>query len=257
MPISLQYFVSGGLLAWWAWNRPTACGFGGGAVQPGNKHPEDTASKVGECVLKASAWYASFCLIGIGSLFVLRRGDHLLGKSTKTGQLPWWSWVLFWPFHLYNYSLVMLKKWTFRSKVEDVSQVLPNWYIGGWFSDGLADVQKWHAIVDLTTEFHERADTEHYLNIPVWDGNPPSPQDIDTAAHFLALHATQGPTLCHCAAGIGRSTTVLCAALVHAGKAKDYKEALGLIKSKRSIVRLNRKMENALQAWQDWRAKAE
>ena len=32
--------------------------------------------------------------------FLLRVGMPLIGKSAKTGQVPWWSYVLFWGFHL-------------------------------------------------------------------------------------------------------------------------------------------------------------
>ncbi len=199
--------------------------------------------------------YASICLFGIACLFILRRHNALLGKNKMNGQLPLRSYIAFWPFHLWNYIEILSKKYIFRRQVEDVTMVINQWYIGGWFSDSQCDITQWEAIVDLTAEFYERAECKHYLNIPVWDGNPPSVVDIDRAAKFISKHAKYGPTLCHCAAGIGRSSTVMCAALVDSKMASDYKEAFKMIQAKRPIVRLNRKMIAALEEWQTWHKK--
>ena len=45
-------------------------------------------------------WYCAILHALIAACFVLRVGMPLIGKSAKTGQVPWWSYVIFWGFHL-------------------------------------------------------------------------------------------------------------------------------------------------------------
>jgi len=192
--------------------------------------------------------YGSLNLLVIAVMFQLRVGDEMIGKDKRTGRIPLWSKAVFWPFNLTNYVYVYVMRWSFRRKLPDVSEILEGWAMGGMFGD---PARKWKAILDLTTEFPELGRAENYLNIPVWDGNPPSIHDIQKGADFLVQNSKDGPVLCHCAFGIGRSTTLMCAALVLAGKANDYVDALVLIKQRRGIVRLNNKMRTALQQWQE------
>jgi protein-tyrosine phosphatase len=165
--------------------------------------------------------------------------------------IPWWSLVLFWPFHLFTRAEIYTKRLLMRAKVPDASEVVPNLYVGGWFADWASSQtsQRWHCIVDLTTEYGERAHSEVYLCAPVWDGNPPAPADIERCARLLVESAAKGPTLCHCASGIGRSATVACAALVKGGHAADLPAALALLQQRRHVVRLNAKMRAALVSW--------
>ena len=46
-------------------------------------------------------WYCAALQMLVAACFVLRVGMSMLGKSPQTGQVPWWSYLLFWGFHLY------------------------------------------------------------------------------------------------------------------------------------------------------------
>jgi hypothetical protein len=162
-----------------------------------------------------------------------------------------WSLAVFWPFHLFTRVEIYSKRFLFRAKTADASEIVPNLWVGGWFADWAAKATgtHWHCILDLTTEYGERGTSDVYLCTPVWDGNPPSPADIDRGARLLVDSISRGPTLCHCASGIGRSATVVCAALVVGGHAKDLPAALALLQQRRAVCRLNNKMQAALDDW--------
>lgn len=62
----------------------------------------------------------------------------------------------------------------------------------------------------------------------------------------------QGDVLIHCAHGRGRSTTTMCAALVKAGLFPTWQDAFEKgIKPGRSVCKLNKRMRDTLQMWQD------
>jgi Dual specificity phosphatase, catalytic domain len=196
-------------------------------------------------------------------LFKLEWGMGLVGKDRKTGSIPWWSYIVFAPFHLptmlYTYVHTRHSKYTPPDKKEKevvpvASMVQPGWYVGGCYSHELG--KEWAAVIDLTVEFPESCiqSTKSYLSIPTWDGVPATPEQLEEAATF-AIHAKQkyanGDVLVHCAHGRGRSTTVMCACLVKVGLFKTWEEAFEQgIKPGRSVCKLNKRMKENLEAWQ-------
>jgi hypothetical protein len=206
--------------------------------------------------------YSAILNGAIAVLFKLERGMWLLGKDPKTGQIPMWSYVLFFPFHiptiLYTHlhtrhgSMKVLKRdgGVKRETVPVASEVQPGWWVGGWYGHELNKV--WGGIIDLTVEFPERMITTSYLSIPTWDGVPPTPAQLEEAAIFGAEARKKGDVMVHCAHGRGRSTTVMCACLVKAGLFKNWEEAFEKgIKPGRSVCKLNSLMKKALSAWQE------
>ncbi|GBG26286.1 COMM domain-containing protein 2 [Hondaea fermentalgiana] len=98
-------------------------------------------------------------------------------------RIPWWSYVIFWPFHVVNLVLVYSKRFIFRRHVPLASEVLPDLWVGTYFSD-VARAVEWQGIVDLTTEFSERrakACLQSYLVLTasVRDPGDFDPGDID------------------------------------------------------------------------------
>lgn len=84
-----------------------------------------------------------------------------------------------------------------------------------------------------------------------WDGVPASPEKLEEAATFAVEARKKGDVLVHCAHGRGRSTTLMCAALVKAGLFSNWEEAFEKgIKPGRSVCKLNRRMRSALSEWQ-------
>jgi len=191
----------------------------------------------------------------IALLFQLRWGMGMLGKSKLTGQIPFWSYILYFPFHLptilytYVHHHVGAKK---KVQVPAASEVQPGWWVGGIYSYELD--KDWGGVIDLTVEFPERCvdNSESYMLKATWDGVPADPVDLEAAAIFAVEAKKWGPVLIHCAHGRGRSTTVMCAALVKAGLFPNWKEAFEKgIKPGRPVCKLNLMMRTALTEWQE------
>ena len=200
----------------------------------------------------------------IAVLFKLEIGMELLGKNRKTGQIPTWSYIVFFPFHfpsiIYTYIHTLTGTHTITKEdgeqitevVPVASEVQPNWWIGGCHAHELD--KDWAGVIDLTTEFPETTidRTRAYLCMPTWDGVPATPDQIEEAANF-ALTASQqgGDVLVHCAHGRGRSTTIMCACLVKAGLFTTWEDAFEKgIKPKRPCCKLNKRMMENLTKWQ-------
>lgn len=206
---------------------------------------------------KYVAWalFYSFLLNGAVALFFkLRWGMGMLGKSKKTGQIPTWSYLLFFPFHLptilytYVHHHMGLKQ---KVQVPPATEVQPGWWVGGIYSYELD--KDWGGIIDLTVEFPERCidRSKSYMLKATWDGVPADPEDLEEGAKFAVEARKNGDVLIHCAHGRGRSTTMMCAALVKAGLFPDWKEAFEKgIKPGRPVCKLNGMMRIALTEWQ-------
>lgn len=216
-----------------------------------------------------AAAVATWRLIGAGILgystvlngavavaFKMARGMALIGKNPKTGEIPMWSYLVYFPFHLptmlYTYIHMKGDKAKKGDKAVPVaSEVQPGWWVGGRYSDELE--RQWAGIVDLTVEFPERciSSTSSYKLMAVWDGVPPTPAQLDDCATYAAAARSRGDVLVHCAHGRGRSTTVMCAALVKAGLFGTWEEAFERgIKPGRRVCKLNGQMRRALTEWQ-------
>lgn len=191
----------------------------------------------------------------IAILFKLEVGMKYIGKDRTNGQIPLWSKIIYFPFHtptrLYTYVHSLQDK---KKKIPVASEVQPGWYVGGCYGHELQEKQ-WAGVIDLTVEFPETTiqKTYSYLSIPTWDGIPASPEQLEEGANFaLAAHQSgRGDILIHCAHGRGRSTTMMCAALVKVGLFPTWEEAFEKgIKPGRSVCKLNRRMKQNLTEWQ-------
>ena len=211
----------------------------------------------------------------IAILFKMKKGMGMLGKDLEQGSIPLWSYLFFSPFHIPTYAYTYVH--TLMGKMKDssssqkkkvpvpvASEVQPGLWVGGCFAHRLN--KQWAGIIDLTVEFPERCrdTTLKYLCIPTWDGVPCSPAQLEMAANF-AVEAKENWTklkeegavegepqiLIHCAHGRGRSTTVMCAAMVKMGMYANFEEALEKgIKPGRPVCKLNAMMRKNLTEWQ-------
>lgn len=169
---------------------------------------------------------------------------EVLGKSAE-GRQALWAWVPFAPWLLLTRILATLVRQTGPAFTE----VEPGWWVGGW--PHRADLfDRWPAVLDLTCELPRRHQAEPYLCLPTWDQTPPSLEALQRGARFLADQRRAGrPVLVHCAAGRGRSVTVLCAGLVEAGRFESWEAAYAAVKAKRPAARLTRGQRAALRRW--------
>lgn len=206
--------------------------------------------------------YSAILNGAIAVMFKMERGMWLIGKDRLTGQIPMWSYVVFFPFHLPTLAYTHLHTRLGKMKVKDpdgkskrvavplASEVQPGWWVGGCYGHELN--KEWGGIIDLTVEFPERMITKSYLSIPTWDGVPATPAQLEEAANFAVEARQSGDVMVHCAHGRGRSTTVMCACLVKAGLFPTWQEAFEKgIKPGRSVCKLNSLMKKALTAWQE------
>src|SRR3569623_570404 len=222
-----------------------------------------SASLVGRVLPVLALGYTTILNGAIAVLFKLERGMFIIGKNRKSGEIPKWSYIVFFPFHiptlLYTYIHTYMGTQTIEKdgkQVQEVvpvaSEVQPGFWVGGCHAHELD--KEWAGVIDLTVEFPESNinRTRAYLSIPTWDGVPASPEQIEEAANF-AVTASRlgGDVLVHCAHGRGRSTTVMCACLVKAGLFPTWVEAFEIgIKPQRPCCKLNARMRSNLTAWQ-------
>ncbi len=226
--------------------------------------------------------YSTILNGAIAVLFKLRKGMSIIGKDRQNGTIPLWSYALFFPFHIptYAYTYVHTKFGTMKPYAHDpeakpvkkatkvtvpvASEVQPGWWVGGCYANQLD--KQWAGVVDLTVEFPERcrSNTLRYICLPTWDGVPCSPEQLEKAATFCieareewnqskkrGVVEGEPQILVHCAHGRGRSTTVMCAALVKMGLYANYEEALEKgIQPGRPCCKLNSMMRKNLAEWQ-------
>lgn len=69
----------------------------------------------------------------IAVLFKMERGMALIGKNKRNGQIPIWSKVIFFPFHIPTLLYTHIHTRMHEEKVPVVSEVIPGWWVGGCY----------------------------------------------------------------------------------------------------------------------------
>ena len=150
--------------------------------------------------------------------------------------------------------------------VNVADEVITDFWVGGRYADQIEPSQRppknWSVTVDLTSEFPEACieNTVTYVNSPVWDGTPPSVEEVERCAVAIrdgwsgsdfqtATNGKGGAVMIHCAHGRGRSCMIACAGLVKSGRCKDWKDAFEAVKKGRKVCKLNKGMRNRLDEW--------
>lgn len=84
-----------------------------------------------------------------------------------------------------------------------------------------------------------------------WGLAGPTVLQIEEGLAWVRRQRQEGrAVLVHCAHGHGRSTALLCAALVQSGLAVDFREAFSKVKAVRPKVKLNGPQYGSLVAWE-------
>lgn len=193
-------------------------------------------------VLVVCGWVAACTLLVSAAIATGKVG--LLAKR-RDGRIPRWSLALFWPWHLAVRTIARLV----RHNTAPFTEVLPGWWVGGW-PHRHRDDAPWQAILDMTCELPRRQRDLAYLNLPTWDATAPTPDALEIGAAWLVEQRRLGrPVLVHCAAGRGRSVTVLCAALVIDGRYESPQSALAHVEGARPFARLQPSQRALLARW--------
>ena len=126
--------------------------------------------------------------------------------------------------------------------IERVSRIGPQLHVGGqyrrhgWPRLAARGVT---AVVNLRIEFDDAAAgiaPPRYLHLPTVDDTPPTADDLERGAAFIAEEiARGGQVYVHCGSGIGRAATLAAAYLVTTGLTAD--EAWAEIRQARPFIR--------------------
>ena len=185
-------------------------------------------------------------------------------QDQKTGKIPLLSYLLFFPFHiptiLYTYIHTVLGL-THGVKYGDDVLSGEGYWVGGRYAHKIKDgPSRWEVTVDLTSEFPEMciSTTGIYVNSPVWDGTPPTIENIERCAEAISRGwrgskkkvGRGGDVMIHCAHGRGRRCLIACAGLVKSGRASDWREGFEIVQRGRRVCKLNQGMRDALERWQ-------
>ena len=101
-------------------------------------------------------------------------------------------------------------------------------------------------VVDLCCEFAPSGvvvgvPDEDYLPLPALDGTAPALADTSSAVDWIERRLAQNrKVLVHCAAGHGRSATIVACLLIRRRLATDAETAIRLMRAARPLVSLNR-----------------
>ena len=164
--------------------------------------------------------------------------------KTPNGRVNVLSYMLFWPYFMANHGVLGLYR--LFSKENPCDEILPGLYLGRklWSWDhALLTQRNISAIVDITAEWSEAnfiLKNCAYLSIPVLDMCPPTLIQLRQAISWIDKEVLQHGVFVHCAAGHGRSATLVAAYLLHAGTVRDVQEAIAFIKTKRPKIHVNR-----------------
>eukprot|EP00123_Amoebidium_parasiticum_P020336 comp4783_c0_seq1/m.920 comp4783_c0_seq1/g.920 ORF comp4783_c0_seq1/g.920 comp4783_c0_seq1/m.920 type:complete len:244 (-) comp4783_c0_seq1:133-864(-) len=177
-------------------------------------------------------------------------GKDANGNISFPWRIFWWPWRF-----LLRIALKVFRGQIKKKGWEEVSSLDGAWIITSYPGPNADELLKYHplAVIDATADLprHPIFKNCPYLNIPSLDGQAPLPEQVEMAAMWAAEKRKEGYiVLVHCAFGIGRSTLLLCAAMVAAGAMGTWEDAYAYIRERRPVVVLNPEYVRALKEWE-------
>lgn len=175
----------------------------------------------------------SFILISVGYGGV---GPKIYGKD-KTGTIPFWSKIIYFPYILYSLIVWSLVKFIGRENaIDKVNEtiIIGRKLLSHEFPEGVMNV------IDLTAEFEDPIKIRNSLNyipLPILDADVPELKDLETALESII----PGRIYIHCAQGHGRTGLFTLALLAKTGEIISFEEGISLLQKVRPRLRLNKK----------------
>lgn len=186
---------------------------------------------------------------------VLLNSTKLIHKNPRTGMLSVPSFIFWAPYILFQYIGIFFTRCILKKKLPVISEITPNFYLGGLpdmpgFDPRVLSVMD--AVVDMTCDLPEGGLFRSYLLVPVWDGLAPTAAQIKEAADWIYHERQANHTVfVHCCYGVGRSATVMAAALVKCGVCQTLDDACKLIRSQRPFVEIGQAHMTELGKWME------
>ena len=184
----------------------------------------------------------AWSFLGVSGAYALRRPE-LLGKQPN-GTLRL-HFLLLWP----AYFLLTWGIWFLARLVPGYPhshEIVPGLWLGAWPNHPSRLPVGTALVVDLTAEFPRRVQSTRYLCLPTLDMEAPTQQQL--AEGVAAIQDTSGTVYVHCAAGHGRSATIVAAVLMKRGTATTPAEAEALLQRIRSGVKLTPPQQRLLES---------
>lgn len=194
-------------------------------------------------VAGAALGWAAITAILVAAAYA-RGAPSLFGKRDD-GSLPAWRRALLLPYHAIVVLVCQLQRSFSREPAWHA--VADGVYLGRFprKSESPGEVT---LVVDLTAELPRRAEGSFaYVLVPTLDGCSPPVEELDRLARLVAAH--DGVAYVHCAAGHGRSATVVAAALALRGSHGSLDEVIAHLRAVRPGVFLNGVQRGVLSAW--------
>lgn len=223
-----------------------------------NEISRDSLEAALPLLLLLLAFNAVATFMALGFAYYARQ-PHIFQKSSD-GRLPSFAWVMFWPYFLYNYSLLTAWRWLSREPV--FAEVEPGLYWGRrlcWNERRLIEHLEPLAVLDLTAEFAEpefMREQGEYLRLPILDMAPPLQRDFERALQFIEEHRGRQNIYVHCALGHGRAAAIMAAWLVLEGRCQSVAEAEAWLRQRRHGVHLTPSQHKAVHRFLETRKRA-
>jgi protein-tyrosine phosphatase len=193
---------------------------------------------LGSSALYPSArWFLIWAGISFGSVALgyAGIGPRVFGK-TSSGQIPLALKILNLPYLAYTWLVWHLVR--LLSREAAFNTINDNLVIGRRLLASEAP-EGFDHYVDLTAEFEEPAPIRTrpgYRCLPILDASVPTIEELRGAVESSA----SGRAFVHCAQGHGRTGLFALALLLRRGSVQTIEEGVGLLRSLRPAVRLNR-----------------
>ncbi|MGC4046089.1 MAG: dual specificity protein phosphatase family protein [Armatimonas sp.] len=190
--------------------------------------------------------WAAFACFSISAAYGFF-GPKLLGKQPD-GTLSPLSLILLLPYFALTRFLRWLKTLVYRSPHSH--EIVPRLWLGAWPETEKRLPENCELVVDLTAEFpvakRVKGNAGRVLCLPALDTEAPTPEQLQQAV--TALRDAKGrPVYVHCAAGVGRSATVVGAFLLDQGIVQTIDEAEAYLRQIRPGVRFTPPQRRLLQ----------
>ena len=184
---------------------------------------------------------ASWAMVATGYI----SGWHgVFGKGPEGRLSPWRVAVLI-PYLLPAWLVWRFRVWLW---VETPwHEITPNLFLGRRVGHEKELPDQIDLVVDLTTEFTEPASVRkgrRYICLPTLDGSAPGRERFFELVDLVAAH--DGRAYVHCAVGLGRSATVVCAVLIARRRALTPGGAVHQVRQIRPGVMLGRRQHRLL-----------